>query len=330
MFGCPRLMPMTDRSHRRVFVAGHRGLVGSALVRALEAAGYPQPIVRTRADLDLLDQQAVRNFFRQEQPDAVLLAAAKVGGIGANNALRWSFIYENLMLQNNVVGAALDSGTDRLVFFGSSCIYPKHAPQPIQESDLLTGPLEYTNEPYAIAKIAGIKLVEAANAQFGRSWGSLLPTNLYGPGDNFDLNTSHVLPGLIRKFHDAQARHRVGEAAIVTLWGTGSPLREFLHVDDLARAAILMMESGETGLFNVGYGSDLTIRELARMIARVTGYEGEIAWDDSHPDGTPRKLIDSARIRELGWNPQISLQEGIAATYEWYVKNATVSPLACH
>lgn len=320
---------MTD-PFRRVFVAGHRGLVGSALVRALEAAGYPEPIVRTRSELDLLDQQAVSDFFRQERPDAVLLAAAKVGGIGANNALRWSFIHENLTIQNNVIGAAFDSGTDRLVFFGSSCIYPKHAPQPIQESDLLTGPLEYTNEPYAIAKIAGIKLVEAANAQFGRNWGSLLPSNLYGPGDNFDVNTSHVLPGLIRKFHEAYVRQLAGEDAVVKLWGTGSPLREFLHVDDLAGAAIQMMESGETGLFNVGYGSDLTIRELAEMIARVVGYEGEIGWDASHPDGTPRKLIDSARMRALGWSPRISLEEGIAATYDWYVRNAAASSPAQH
>lgn len=321
---------MPDRPFRRIFVAGHRGLVGSALVRALEASGYPQPIVRTRQQLDLLNQQAVSDFFQQERPDAVFLAAAKVGGIGANNAFRWSFIHENLTLQNNVIGAALDSGTDRLVFFGSSCIYPKHAPQPIQESDLLTGPLEYTNEPYAIAKIAGIKLVEAANSQFGRSWGSLLPTNLYGPGDNFDVNTSHVLPGLIRKFHEANVQRLTGEDAVVTLWGTGSPLREFLHVDDLARAAIQMMQSGETGLFNVGYGSDLTIRELAEIIAGVVGYEGDIAWDSSHPDGTPRKLIDSTRIRKLGWSPTISLEEGIAATYEWYLENAALSTPARH
>jgi len=304
----------------RCFVAGHRGLVGSAIVRALKTAGYPEPIVRTRSELDLLDQKAVGRFFDQEKPDVVFLAAAKVGGINANNTYRWDFLFENLVIQANVLGSALESGVERVVFFGSSCIYPRLAPQPIKEEYLLTSELESTNEPYAIAKIAGLKLVEAANAQYKRRWISLMPTNLYGPNDNFDLETSHVLPALMRKFHDAKEERAAGRDAVVTLWGHGAALREFLHVDDAANAAIVLMESSETGLYNVGSGSDLTIRELAELIASVVGYDGPVEWDTSRPDGTPRKLMDSSRIREKGWAPRISLEDGIRSTYEWFLE----------
>lgn len=307
-----------ERGVSRCFVAGHRGLVGSAMMRALAAAGYPDPIVRTREDLDLLDQQRVSQFFRDERPDIVFLAAAKVGGINDNNTHRWDFLFENLVVQSNVLGAALETDVERVVFFGSSCIYPRLAQQPIREEYLLTGPLEPTNEPYAIAKIAGLKLIEAANTQFGRRWISLMPTNLYGPNDNFDLETSHVLPALMRKFHEARENLTEGKDAAVTLWGHGTARREFLHVDDAAAAALLMMESGETGLYNVGYGSDLAIKELAELIARVVEYDGPVHWDTSRPDGTPRKLLDSSRIRSAGWEPRIGLEEGIRRTYEWY------------
>lgn len=310
---------MIDKQSSRSFVAGHRGLVGSAIVRALSKNGYAPPILRSRSELDLLDQREVAKFFRDERPDIVFFAAAKVGGIKANNTYRWDFLYENLVLQTNVLGAALDTGVERVVFFGSSCIYPRLAPQPIKESDLLTSELEPTNEPYAIAKIAGLKLVEAANTQFGRKWISLMPTNLYGPGDNFDLENSHVLPAMIRKFHDAKEARAEGRNAVVTLWGHGTALREFLHVDDAANAAITMMESGVTGLYNVGSGSDLTIRELAELIAKVVGYDGPIEWDTSKPDGTPRKLMDSSLLRSRGWEPKISLEDGIRSTYEWYL-----------
>jgi GDP-L-fucose synthase len=318
---------MIDRKSSRCFVAGHRGLVGSAIVRALDAAGYAAPIVRTRSELDLLDQKAVAKFFRDERPDVVFLAAAKVGGIKANNTYRWDFLYENLVLETNILGAALDTGVERVVFFGSSCIYPRLAPQPITESQLLTSELEPTYEPYAIAKIAGLKLVEAANAQFGRKWISLMPTNLYGPGDNFDLENSHVLPALIRKFHDAKEARAEGKDAVVTLWGHGTALREFLHVDDAANAAITMMESGVTGLYNVGSGSDLSIRDLATLVARVVGYDGPVEWDVTKPDGTPRKLMDSSLLRSRGWAPVISLEDGIRSTYRWYL-NARESEMA--
>lgn len=309
---------MTPKSERRCFVAGHRGLVGSAIVRALSAADYPQPIVRTRSELDLMDQSAVNRFFREERPEVVFLAAAKVGGITANNTWRWDFLYENLVIQSNVLGAALESGVDRVVFLGSSCIYPRMSPQPIKEEYLLASPLEPTNEPYAIAKIAGVKLVESANAQFGRKWVSLMPTNLYGPNDNFDLTTSHVLPALIRKFHEAKEDRAAGRDAVVTLWGHGTARREFLHVDDAANACLLMMESGATGLFNVGSGSDLPIKELAALVARVVGYDGPVEWDTAKPDGTPRKLLDSSLIREHGWAARIPLEEGIRSTYAWF------------
>ncbi|MEO8192526.1 MAG: GDP-L-fucose synthase [Gemmatimonadales bacterium] len=309
-----------DKSVSRCFVAGHRGLVGSAVVRALRAEGYPDQILRTRQELDLMDQQGVARFFRDERPSVVFFAAARVGGINANNTFRWDFLYENLVLQTNVLGAALETGVDRVVFFGSSCIYPRLSPQPIREEYLLTGPLEPTNEPYAIAKIAGLKLVDAANAQFGRQWISLMPTNLYGPNDNFDLQTSHVLPALIRKFHEAKEGRAAGQDVGVTLWGHGTARREFLHVDDAANAALMMMESGATGLYNVGSGSDLSIRELSELVARVVGYDGPVMWDSSKPDGTPRKLMDSSLIRERGWEPRISLEEGIRSTYEWYLE----------
>lgn len=289
------------------------------MVRALEAAGYPAPIVRTRAELDLLDQGAVRQFFKDEKPDVVFFAAAKVGGIKANNTYRWDFLFENLVIETNVLGASLDSGVDRVVFFGSSCMYPRMSPQPIKEEYLLTSPLESTNEPYAIAKIAGVKLVEAANSQFGRRWISLMPTNLYGPNDNFDLENSHVLPALIRKFHEAKEARAEGRDAVVTLWGHGTARREFLHVDDAASAALMMMESGVTGLYNVGSGTDLPIKELAQIVARVVGYDGPVEWDTSKPDGTPRKLMDSALIRSRGWEPRIPLEEGIRSTYEWFL-----------
>ena len=275
--------------------------------------------MRTRAELDLMNQADVAKFFREEKPEVVFFAAAKVGGITANNTWRWDFLYENLVIQSNVLGAALENDTERVVFLGSSCIYPRLAPQPIKEEYLLTSELEPTNEPYAIAKIAGVKLVESANRQFGRKWVSLMPTNLYGQNDNFDLTSSHVLPALIRKFHEAKEARAAGQDAVVTLWGHGTARREFLHVDDAANACLVMMESGATGLFNVGYGSDVTIRELAEIVARVVEYDGPVEWDTTKPDGTPRKLMDSSLIRERGWAPRITLEEGIASTYRWYL-----------
>lgn len=318
---------MRTATSKRCFVAGHRGLVGSAIVRALAAAKYSEPVVRTRDQLDLLDQAGVRAFFADARPEVVFLAAARVGGIQANNTQRWDFIYENLVVETNVLGAALESGVERFVFLGSSCIYPRLAPQPIREDYLLTGPLEETNEPYAIAKIAGVKLVEAANAQRGRSWVSVMPTNLYGPNDNFDLETSHVLPALIRRFHEAKEARDSGSDPGVTLWGTGSVRREFLHVDDAARACIALMESGAAGLFNVGSGEDLPVLDLAALVANIVGYDGPVRWDSSRPDGTPRKLLDSSRIRATGWSPRISLEEGIRSVYEWY-REASESLLA--
>ncbi len=294
-------------------------MLGSAVVRALGAAGYEAPTVRTRSELDLLDQRAVRRFIGDEKPDVVFLAAAKVGGIRANDTFRWDFLFENLVIETNVLGAALESGVERVVFFGSSCIYPRMADQPIREEYLLTGPLEPTNEPYAIAKIAGLKLVEAANSQFGRKWISLMPTNLYGPNDNFDLQSSHVLPALIRKFHEAKEERLAGKDAVVTLWGHGTAMREFLHVDDAANAALVMMESDATGLYNVGSGSDLPIRALAELVGRVVGYDGPVEWDTTKPDGTPKKLMDSSRIRELGWAPRVALEDGIRSTYDWFL-----------
>lgn len=310
----------------RAYVAGHRGLVGSAIVRAIAKTNAPEPVVRTRSELDLTDARAVREFFKKERPEVVYLAAAKVGGILANDTYRWDFLYENLLIETSVLGAALESKVERVVFFGSSCIYPRLAPQPICEGALLMGPLEYTNEPYAIAKIAGLKLVEQANLQYGRNWVSLMPTNLYGPGDNFDLQTSHVLPAMIRKFHDAKVAHDHGSDEPVRLWGTGSARREFLHVDDLASAALFIAQSPVSGLINVGYGSDVTIRQLAEAVAEAVEYRGSVEWDANKPDGTPRKLLDSGRIFQTGWRPTISLEEGIRSTYAWYLESRRLAP----
>jgi len=304
----------------RVFVAGHRGLVGSAIVRRLEALGCRSVLVRAHSELDLCDQQAVNQFFRECRPEFVFLAAAKVGGILANSTCPAEFLHENLAIQTNVIHAAWTYGAKKLLFLGSSCIYPKLAPQPLKEEYLLTGPLEATNEAYAIAKIAGLKLAAAYHAQYGFSTISLMPTNLYGQGDNFDLESSHVLPAMIRRFHEA----KISGAPSVTLWGTGTPRREFLHVDDLANAACFLMENYNTpDLLNVGVGEDLTIAELAALVARVVSYSGRIVFDSSRPDGTPRKLLDVSRILTLGWRAQIPLEQGIAATYEWYIAHAS-------
>ncbi|GGO80096.1 GDP-L-fucose synthase [Wenjunlia tyrosinilytica] len=295
----------------RVFVAGHRGLVGSAVARRLAARGY-EVLTRTRAELDLRDAASTAAYLREARPDAVVLAAAKVGGIMANSTRPVEFLEDNLLIQLGVVSGAHAAGVRRLLFLGSSCIYPKFAPQPITEDALLTGPLEPTNEAYAIAKIAGIVQIQSYRKQFGASYIAAMPTNLYGPGDNFDLETSHVLPALIRRFHEARQEER----AEVELWGTGTPRREFLHVDDLAAACeTLLRRYDGDDVVNVGCGEDLTIRELAETVAEAVGYEGKLVWDRSRPDGTPRKLLDIGRMRALGWAPRIPLAEGIAATY---------------
>ncbi|MDI6711721.1 MAG: GDP-L-fucose synthase [Anaerosomatales bacterium] len=303
----------------RIYVAGHRGLVGSAILRRLETGGFSNLIVRTHDELDLTRQADVEAFFEQERPEYVFLAAAKVGGILANATYPADFIRVNLQIQTNVIDAAYRFGAKKLLFLGSSCIYPKFAPQPMKEEHLLTGPLEPTNEPYAVAKIAGIVMVRSYRRQYGFNGISLMPTNLYGPGDNFDLTTSHVLPAMIRKFHEA----KVAGAPSVTLWGTGSPRREFLHVDDLADAAVFLMEryDGED-ILNVGVGEDVTIAELAEIVRDVVGYEGAIEWDTSKPDGTPRKLLDVSRLHALGWRARIGLREGIEQTYRWYCEHA--------
>jgi GDP-L-fucose synthase len=303
----------------RIYVAGHRGLVGSAIVRALQHQGYRNLVLRTRAELDLTEQAAVRNFFQSERPDAVIMAAARVGGIYANNSHPALFMRDNLLIQDNVIDAAHRSGVGKFVFLGSSCIYPKLAPQPIKEEYLLTGPLEPTNEWYAIAKIAGVKMCQAYRREFGFSAISLMPTNLYGPGDNFDLQNSHVLPGLIRRFHEA----KVGGNETVTVWGTGTPRREFLHVDDLADAVLHLLRTydGED-IVNIGWGEDVTIRELAELVVSVTGYDGRLVFDSTKPDGTPRKLLDTSRLTGLGWRPQIPLKTGIERTYAWFREHA--------
>lgn len=301
----------------RIFVAGHRGMVGSALVRQLTAAGYPNVITRSHAELDLTDQAAVQRFFETERIDVVLLAAARVGGILANATRPAEFIYQNLVIEANVIHAAYRAQVERLVFFGSSCIYPKQCPQPIREEYLLTSPLEPTNDAYAIAKIAGVKLCDAYNRQYNTQYVALMPTNLYGPNDNYDLTSSHVLPALLRKAHEA----RLSGAASLTVWGSGTPRREFLHVGDLAAATLFMLEHNVTeGLFNVGVGEDLSIRELAECVCKVVGFEGELVFDASKPDGTPRKLLDVSRLAQMGWRATIGLEEGIAATYREFVE----------
>jgi GDP-L-fucose synthase len=301
----------------KIYVAGHRGMVGSAIVRKLQAEGYTNIVTRTSSELDLKEQQAVRDFFAAEKPAYVVLAAAKVGGIHANNVYRAQFLYENLMIQNNVIHASHEHDVQKLLFLGSSCIYPKMAPQPLKEESLLTGPLEQTNEPYAIAKIAGIKLAESYRRQYGRNYISAMPTNLYGPNDNYDLNNSHVLPALIRKFHTA----KVTGARQVEVWGTGSPRREFLHVDDLADACFFLMQHYNEELFvNIGTGEDLTIKELAELIQDVVGYTGELVWNTDKPDGTPRKLMDVSRLHHMGWKHKIGLREGITAVYAEFAK----------
>jgi GDP-L-fucose synthase len=302
-----------------IFVAGHRGMVGSAIARRLSAEGYSRLLLRSRAELDLTRQSAVEDFFSKERPEYVFLAAAKVGGILANSTRPAEFIFENLAVQSNVIDAAYRSGAKKLLFLGSSCIYPKFAPQPIREESLLEGALEPTNEWYAIAKIAGIKMAQAYRAQHGFSTIALMPTNLYGPGDNFDLQSSHVAPAMIRKFHEA----KLSRAPEVTLWGSGTPRREFLHVDDLADAALFtMLHHDSAQILNAGTGEDLTVAELAEMIRSITRYEGNIVWDRSKPDGTPRKLLDVSRLAALGWRAKTRLREGLESVYQWYLKQS--------
>lgn len=297
----------------KIYVAGHNGMVGSAIVRQLKSNGFNNLLVRTSKELDLTNQQAVNSFFETEKPDYVFLAAAKVGGIHANNVYRADFLYQNLMIEANVIHAAYLNNVTKLLFLGSSCIYPKMAPQPLKEEYLLTGFLEATNEPYAIAKIAGIKLCESYRRQYGCNFISAMPTNLYGPNDNYDLNNSHVLPALIRKFHTAKVENQPQ----VEIWGTGTPLREFLHVDDLATACLFLMENYNEELFvNVGSGTDISIKDLALLVKKTVGYKGELVFNTSKPDGTPRKLMDVSRINQLGWKHNISLEDGIKTVYE--------------
>ncbi|QKM64031.1 GDP-fucose synthetase [Polynucleobacter tropicus] len=322
---------MTADLQQKIYVAGHRGMVGSAIVRHLQAKGYKNIISRTHAELDLTNQAAVKAFFEREKPDQVYFAAAKVGGIHANNVYSAEFIYQNLMMEANVIHQAFEADVKRLLFLGSSCIYPKMAPQPMNEDVLLTGKLEPTNEPYAIAKIAGIKLCESYNRQYGQSHGidyrSVMPTNLYGPGDNYHPENSHVLPALIRRFHEA----KINDASEVVIWGSGLPMREFLYVDDMAAASIFVMQldkniydqqtSPMQSHINVGFGEDLTIARLAEIIAKVVGYRGSIGYDSSKPDGTPRKLMDSGRLARLGWQAKVGLEDGIKLAYADFLKN---------
>lgn len=309
----------------RIFVAGHRGLVGSAIVRELQRLGYRNLILRTRAETDLLSREAVDRLFQSEKPEYVFLAAAKVGGILANSRYPADFLRDNLAIQGNVIDSAFRHGTAKLEFLGSSCIYPKLAPQPLKEEYLLTGALEPTNEWYAIAKIAGIKLCQAYRAQYNFNAIALMPTNLYGPGDNFDLQSSHVLPALIRKFHEALLENRPE----VSIWGTGTPRREFLHVDDLAAASVfLMLNYSEPEIVNVGVGDDVTIADLAETVRRIVGYQGNIVFDTTKPDGTPRKLMDVSRLHAMGWRHSIDLEAGIRATYDWFKANPVLSSLA--
>ncbi|MGE8689316.1 MAG: GDP-L-fucose synthase family protein [Achromobacter sp.] len=309
---------------QRVFVAGHRGMVGAAITRELHRRGYGNVVTRSREELDLENQNQVHRFFSTTPVDVVYLAAAKVGGILANQTHPVEFLYKNLMIQCNVIRAAYAAGVRKLLFLGSSCIYPREAPQPIHEDALLTGPLESTNEPYAIAKIAGLKLCEAYQREYGARFICAMPTNLYGPRDNYDLHSSHVLPALIRKFHEG----RESGQESVTIWGTGAPLREFLYVDDLAQACVMLMEHPEAeGIYNIGAGQDISIAELAKLVARVVGYTGNIVYDTGKPDGTPRKLMDSGRVRALGWKPEISLTHGITLAYGHFLRERTQQAL---
>lgn len=302
----------------KIYIAGHKGMVGSAIWRNLEAKGHTNLIGRTLEELDLLNQQAVSDYFEQEKPEYVFLAAAKVGGIIANSTYRAQFIYENLQIQNNIIHQAYVHGVTKLMFLGSSCIYPKHAPQPMKEEHLLTGLLEETNEPYAIAKIAGIKMCEAYQDQYGCNFISVMPTNLYGPNDNFDLKNSHVLPALIRKFHEA----KVTNAELVEVWGTGSPKREFLYVEDMAEACVyLMIKYNEKQFLNIGCGEDISIKDLALLIKGIVGFEGDLKFDTSKPDGTPRKLLDVSKLYATGWKPMVGLEEGIKNVYETVFQN---------
>ena len=318
---------MSQDLAQTIFVAGHRGMVGSAIVRQLQHKGYQNIVTRTHAELDLTNQSAVQNFFKENQIDQVYLAAAKVGGIHANNVYPADFIYQNLMMEANIIHAAHQTGVQKLLFLGSSCIYPKFAQQPMQENELLTGVLEETNEPYAIAKIAGIKLCESYNRQYGRDYRSVMPTNLYGPNDNFHPENSHVIPALLRRFHEAVQQ----DTPEVVIWGSGTPMREFLHVDDMAAASIYVMELDELTLqnntqpmlshINVGTGIDCTIRELAETVAKVTGFKGELKFDATKPDGTPRKLMDVSRLASLGWKASISLEDGLKNAYKWFLEH---------
>ena len=301
------------------YIAGHRGMVGSSIVRRLESLGFTNIIKRTSKELDLRDQKAVSEFFQQNKPDYVFLAAAKVGGIHANNTYRAEFLYDNLIMEANVIDSAYRAGVKKLMFLGSSCIYPKMAQQPLKEEYLLSGFLESTNEPYAIAKIAGIKLCETYRDQYGADFISAMPTNLYGPGDNYDLNNSHVLPAMIRKFHEANVEGK----EVVHLWGDGSPMREFLHTNDLAEALVFLMQNYSDSMFvNVGYGSDVTIKHLAELVKEIVGFEGDMEWDSSKPNGTPRKLMDSSRLLNMGWKPKIDLESGIRSVYAEYSQRA--------
>ena len=314
-----RLSRPVEKSDK-IFIAGHRGLVGSALVRKLEESGFTNLVTRDRANLDLRNREAVDRFFATEKPTLAVLAAAKVGGIKANNDLPVEFLVDNLQIQNNVIRAAHENGVRKLLFLGSSCIYPKHAPQPIPESALLSGLLEPTNEAYAIAKIAGIKLCQAYHREYGANFISAMPTNLYGPNDNFDLVSSHVLPALLRKAHEAKQEG----ARELVVWGSGNPRREFLHVNDLAAACVFLLEKYDSPeIINVGCGEDISIRELAELICDIVGFKGELAWDTTKPDGTPRKLLDVSKIHALGWRHQIGLREGITRTYQWFLENET-------
>ena len=306
-----------DRTEK-VYVAGHRGMVGSAIVRKLQAEGFTNILTRSRAELDLLDAAAVKTFYEEHRPSVVVVAAAKVGGIVANNEKPVEFLLENLQIQNNLISNAATFGARKLLFLGSSCIYPKFAPQPIPEDALLTGPLEPTNDAYALAKIAGIKLCQAYAKEYGKNFISGMPTNLYGPNDNFDLHTSHVLPALIRKVHAA----KLSGAKSVPIWGTGTPRREFLHVDDLADACFFLLENyDDPAIVNIGCGEDITIRELAETVCEVVGFEGSLEFDTSKPDGTPRKLLDMSKLFGMGWRPKIPLREGIAGAYQWFLEN---------